>query len=834
MKRILKIFLGVVLGIFLLLLILPFAFKGQIETKVKEEINNQVNANVNYESFTLSFLKGFPDIYIGLNGLSVVGHAPFENDTLLSLGKFSTEVDLFSAISGEVVVKSVLLDQMHVNAIVLADSTANWDIAKASEEEVVVEEDSDGESSSFKVVLKSFVIRDANIAYTDNTMALKSEIKGFQLDLSGDMSESITNIQVDSDVEGLYVDFEGMKYLKGASLGLNAGVKADLENMIFTFLENELSVNRLALQMDGTLEMKEESYVMDLSLGTKNTDFKSILALIPEAYMTDYEALKTSGNLDLLATVKGEYVDEEHLPAFDIRLNVADGMIQYPDLPKSIDDINVKLNVNNPGGSPDATVTNLEQFHFELAGNPFDAQLGLTTPISNLTYTGLIKGKIDFSSLADAIPMDSIDIQGLVAADITLDGDYEMVEREAYDEIEANGNVNMTDFYFNSKDMAHGVLISDAQLLLTPRFVSLESFDSKIGQSDFKLKGKLENYLAYALSDGVLKGKLNHKSNYINSNEFMVESEVQEVSVEDTTSLEIIAIPTNLDFVLTSDIDRLLYDKLNIEHTKGKIVIKEGSVVLDGLNMNLLGGDLNMTGQYNTSDIEKPFVDFDFVGRNIDINKAANSFSVIDSMLPLAKNAVGIVSPKFKYYSELKEDFKPVMSSIDGGGNIKSKGVEISGSKIQNGIAAMVKDERYKVMKAEDLNINFKIDKGNVIVEPFKTKVYGKEIEVQGTQGVDQSIDYKITMPVARQEVAVMAGLMGMNLPTSGDDLMVDVIVKGTVQEPALSLNLDKAKAEVGNELGKEAEKAVKKLLEDPDTQKKVDELTKKFKNIFK
>jgi len=245
--------------------------------------------------------------------------------------------------------------------------------------------------------------------------------------------------------------------------------------------------------------------------------------------------------------------------------------------------------------------------------------------------------------------------------------------------------------------------------------------------------------------------------------------------------------------------------------------------------MNLLNGALTMSGQYNTQNMEKPFVDFQFAGQNIDINMAANSFSVVDSMVPIAKKAVGNVSPNFSYYSELGADFMPVIETMDGKGKVKSKGVEVSGSKIQNGLASMLKNEKYKVMKAEDLNINFKIDKGNVIVSPFKTKVYGKEIEIQGVQGIDQSINYKITMPFSRKEVAGMAGVMGLSLPTSGDDLMVDVIVTGTIKEPELKLDLEKASKEVGKELEKEAKKAVKKILEDPDTKKKVDDLLNNF-----
>jgi hypothetical protein len=153
------------------------------------------------------------------------------------------------------------------------------------------------------------------------------------------------------------------------------------------------------------------------------------------------------------------------------------------------------------------------------------------------------------------------------------------------------------------------------------------------------------------------------------------------------------------------------------------------------------------------------------------------------------------------------------MSTVNGGGWLRSKSVEVSGSKIQNTLASTLKNDSYKTMRAEDLNINFIIDKGNVIVKPFKTKVGGKMVEVQGTQGLDQSIDYKITMPVSRKEVSKMAGSLGFAVPSSGDDLIVDVLVKGTVQEPQLSFGLDKARKQVEKDLKKEGEKLLKNFL---------------------
>jgi hypothetical protein len=597
-------------------------------------------------------------------------------------------------------------------------------------------------------------------------------------------------------------------------LGLKAGIGADLENMVFTFLDNELNVNRMGLKLDGSVAMFEEGYGLDLELGTTKTDFKSLLAMVPEEFLKDFDGLQTGGNMNLKATVKGNYIDEENLPAFMLDLAVENGMIQYPELPESIDNINVSLQVENGGGSADNTVTNLEQFHFEVADNPFDASFKVLKPVSNPTFKGKAAGRIDLQSLANAIPMDSFDIKGLIETNFTIDGDYAMIENEKYEQISADGQLKLSNFQYSSADLPQDVFIKSSKMTVNPRSVKLESFNCTMGQSDFKLSGTLSNYLAYALQDGVLKGQLNHYSKLINTNEFMAMADTSEEETETVEdAMEVIEVPKNLDFVFQSQIERLVYDKLTVNRANGNITVKNGAVKLNGLKMQLLDGSMVMNGQYNTADMKKPFVDFNIEGTNLDLNMAANSFSMVDSLLPIAKNTEGKVSPKFSYNSVLGKDATPIMSTVNGGGWLRSKSVEVSGSKIQNTLASTLKNDSYKTMRAEDLNINFIIDKGNVIVKPFKTKVGGKMVEVQGTQGLDQSIDYKITMPVSRKEVSKMAGSLGFAVPSSGDDLIVDVLVKGTVQEPQLSFGLDKARKQVEKDLKKEGEKLLKNFL---------------------
>jgi len=146
----------------------------------------------------------------------------------------------------------------------------------------------------------------------------------------------------------------------------------------------------------------------------------------------------------------------------------------------------------------------------------------------------------------------------------------------------------------------------------------------------------------------------------------------------------------------------------------------------------------------------------------------------------------------------------------------------------------MLKDDKYRKAKAEDLSVNFALQNGNVIVKPFTTNLFGKKITVSGIQGLDQTLDYTIKMPVSRSELNNVAGLLGASVPSSVDNVMVDILVKGSVQDPKLQFKLDEEfKDQAKEELKKEAEKAVNKLLEDEEVKEKVDELKDKLKKLF-
>ena len=764
-----------------------------------------------------------------------------------------------SAIKKNVRVKGIILDQPFINAIVLEDSTVNWDIAVPTEEiidTVIVEEDvADDESADegtmdYRVDLQKFQIKNAHIRYNDETSKMYASIENLNFILKGDFGADYSDLKIKTSIEAINVKMGLVKYLKNASFGFDATIGADMENMIFTFKDNLFSLNDIALGFEGSVEMPAEDINVDIVFGTKKTSFKSLLSMIPAIYMEGFEELKTSGNLALSGDIKGTY-NETQMPLANIRLVVEDAMFQYPDLPKSVENINIDVAVFYDGVVNDNTKVDLNKFHVEVAENPFDIAMHIRTPFSDPHIVGSVDGHIILSTLNDVLPMDDMSLDGEITADIDIEGNMSAIENENYDDFKAKGQLQLKDFIFESKDLPAAVKIIETTFNFTPQYLELKSFEAGIGESDFKLTGKIENYIAYALSDGVLKGDFKFNSSYINVNEFMTEesagedSEVEvEVSEMDTVSaMSIVEIPGNIDFRLTSSLGHILYDKMDITNLTGVFLIKDQKVMMNNLKMNLLDGDFGVNGEYNTQNIDAPTVTMGLDIRDIDIETLTNSFSMIEKIAPILKSCKGKVSIKFDYTSLLDSAMSPDLNSIDGYGKIHSDKIQVVDSKTFDKLTDLLKLGKKFNNEFKDVNVSFKIKDGRINVEPFDLKADDINMTVGGSHGVDQTLNYDLLLDVPRKYFGSTAndaleGLLkeaakkGVKIDVS-ENIKVKAKVVGTTTDPKITLNYKddtgdaeqslkdelkkKAKEELEKEARKELEVQAQKVIDDAE-----------------
>lgn len=804
MKKFLYVIVGLILAVLASAIILPIAFKGKIIEMIKQTANENVNAKVNFsDDITLSLFSNFPDFTLGIKELSIEGINEFEGDTLVYLKEFTATLDVMSVIKGEQIkIREVLLDEPYINAIILKDGKANWDIAKPSTD-TLAEEPIDTSETKFNIALKKFEIRNAHIKYDDKSGATSAELKGLDYTLEGDFSQDIMELKMLLGIDETSVAQGGVNFLNKVNTTFKATIDADNKNMKYSFKENEIALNELSFQFDGWVQMVNDDINMDLKYGATKTDFKNFLSLIPSVYTKDFSDIKTTGKLGFDGFAKGTY-NEKQLPAFALNLLVENAMFKYPALPTAVNNIDINLAVTNPDGDLNHTVINLSKFHFEIAGDPFDAKLVATNPMIDPNIDATFNGKVDLNKITEIVPLDEgMKIAGILTTNMQAKGKVSTIEKGDYENFNASGTMALNDFTFASKDFPQTFEINKTELLFNPKTVKLASFDAKIGKSDMQMNGELSNFFAYMFGKGVLNGELNFASNLIDANQFLSEQTTTGTtpSAEDTTSMNAPEIPANINFTLNSKINKLLYTNMEINTFVGQIKVADSKLAFNKIALQTLGAAITMGGFYETSNPKQPSVNIDFSISNLDIQNAFVTFNTIKKIAPIAEKTKGSMSTRFKMRAALDQHMNPIYDLLFVQGTLNLPSASIEGVKVFEKLGSLLKKEQLKKPSLSNVNIKFRIDTGRIYTEPFDINMAGYKMTLTGSTGLDQTIDYTGTTPIDRKDLGAVNSALedmlasankkaGTNVALSGI-VNVGLKIGGTFTDPKISTNLD-------------------------------------------
>ncbi|NCB08452.1 MAG: AsmA family protein, partial [Bacteroidia bacterium] len=661
-KKIIIILLIVFAVFFGALVAIPLVFKEKLLEKTKTTINKQVNAEVNFGGFKLSLLRGFPKVSLELKNVVVTGKGEFQADTLLNIASARGKMSLMSLFrKSGMSIEEINLDQAVLKLVVGKTGNVNWDLALETAEEIPAQQAAENEEGSFSLQLEKIDIKNATVFYDDREMDMLLDFSNINLSVNGKMYGTSTELLGTGKVEKFSTRYGGITYISNVVLETTTRLNVDYEKMDISILENELLVNRLPLEVTGLIQMPSDSMFFDLALKSKESGFENFLALVPPDYEEYLKDITTSGSATVSGTVKGWYFDENY-PAFDLKIDVADGNFKYASLPEEIKNIKADISVSKPQGILDFTSVWIKNAHAEVKNNPVDLTLMLKNPVSDLYFDGALVGTINFDQLKDALPLDSVNISGTIDANLFVKGNYSAIEKELYDQIRSDGMVQLDNFLYDSPAFTQKIMVPSGKLDFSPLSVNLSQFNMKVGQSDFNLSGKVYNYLNYILKDGILKGDLQLFSSFVNVNELLLLQNEEEnglkaeaakdkkatattgADTEETQESLAFTVPENVDFTFRSKISKAVFDRLPISNISGLITAQNGKLMLNGLNMNMLDGELKLTGSYENTPQNQPMVDMGFEILKFDIPQAYQSLAGFRKILPVAAQSEGKLS----------------------------------------------------------------------------------------------------------------------------------------------------------------------------------------------
>jgi hypothetical protein len=203
------------------------------------------------------------------------------------------------------------------------DGRANYDIAKESTSKELEEQ------SNFKLGIELLEIDGVNLIFDDRSQKLVMALADIEAKGSGQFSLDVYDLPLQLSATIADINYEGVHYMSNKKFKGETLLQVDLEQMKFTLAEGRFALNDFLFDLSGVIGLPEDGIALDLAFGSKETDFKNVLSLVPGIYTESFSSLKTTGSLAFEGFVKGLY-GENVFPAFDVKLEVKGGMFQYP------------------------------------------------------------------------------------------------------------------------------------------------------------------------------------------------------------------------------------------------------------------------------------------------------------------------------------------------------------------------------------------------------------------------------------------------------------------------------------------------------------------------
>ncbi len=743
-KKILKI-VGIILLLFVgILIAAPFWLESKIGDIIKRNVNNNVNATLDFAEADLSLFSSFPNAEVRIKGVNLINNAPFAGDTLFASKHVELKMglgELFKGVGEPIVIKTLTIDGAQLHIKFDKDGEANYDIGKNTE----TNSEKEGASEGFKLDLQSYQISDSKVVYDDLADGMRLVVDSIQHQGMGDLSIAKSELQTTTNA---LVSFEmdSTKYLNKNKVKLDALIGIDLDEYKFTFLKNEALVNQLPLVFDGFVKLNDDNQEVNINFKTLSSDFKNLLALIPEEYSKNIEDVRTTGE----CVVAGEFtgiVDEEHIPKFKIDIKSENASFKYPELPKTVKNIHLDMEVNNDTGITEDTYVVVRKATFTIDEDKFNLTSKITDLMGNTKVNAQLNGILNLANLSKVYPIpQDIKLSGILNADINTAFDMASIEKKRYENTKTSGKLKMKDFEYNSSEMKNPVKISSTAMTFNPSTVTLNELNGKTGQTDFLASGTLTNFLGFMFNDEKLEGNFNLKSNTFVVNDFMTKEDETE---EKTSTKEQLKIPAFLDCTINASAGTVLYDNLILKDVKGNLKVADEKAVISNMTSSLFNGVVSFNGEVSTKN-ETPSFAMKLGMVQLGISESFQSLELFKILAPVASALQGKLNSDIEISGSLNNNFTPNLNTVTGKvlAELLSTEINANQAKVLSALSSKLNFVKMDKLDLKGLKTALSFEDGTVKVKPFAIKYEDIVINVSGSHTFDKKLNYKATLDV--------------------------------------------------------------------------------------
>lgn len=792
MKAFKKIIRALLIAILLLLVGLftvVFVFEDEAIAVFVRHSQHYLKTEVKVKSLNLTLWKHFPDVALEMEDAVVFDAIEGSTDTLLVAENISLSFNIADLLRKNYTIDALFIENARLNIKVDENGHNNYNILK--------EKKSDSpEPVSFN--LSKIVFNKVRVHYIDQ------QIINNHLMYVRDAEASLV-IQPDSLVIGLvgnmavdHISLDKINYVENKEVAIDAGMTFGFKDRFLHFQPSKVEIGKSNFDLSGSIRTGEISE-LDLKISAKKGDVQTLVALLPNQYVSALDKLQTSGNVYLDVTLKGAMGDDI-APSVNVDFGFENAEFFHDGSDQRITQANLKGRYSN-GENRTALTSFLELSNVKgnIKGNPFVADFKLQNfkdPFINLS----LSGKFDILSVLELFPTEEIKPKSgtLTASNVEISGrlnDFQDASR--LNKINSKGKLVLRDFEFQLKDSQLPFTDFEGDFLFNQKDLGIIGLRGNVGSSDFAISGFFKDFFSHLLNrDERLLVQGDFKSTFIDLDELLKSQDTLAINGEKQAYS--FSISPNIDFDIDCHVERLKFRELKGlnagKKLKGSLKLRRQVVTYRKVSFGVAGGTLSIYGSLNAQSNERIVVNNHGRLDNIQIDRAFIIMQNFGQAFITDKNFKGELSGKFHNHLVFNEKLELDLNSLKTevsefvveDGQLLDFGpmLEIESWLDANGLKRYLKKSDLSTINFSRLENTILIKEKQIVIPSMTIKSdAASDITVSGTHTFSQQMDYTLNFPLINYQRQERHDRLGIDQPEGKKHLYIYMDIVGHVDD---------------------------------------------------
>jgi hypothetical protein len=319
------------------------------------------------------------------------------------------------------------------------------------------------------------------------------------------------------------------------------------------------------------------------------------------------------------------------------------------------------------------------------------------------------------------------------------------------------GYVDINQGLVTLSELTNPIEIPSVKMDFDPETFSIKESSMKIGKSDFRLTGNLNNVLSYFRGDSILRGKFNFISNKTDVAQLMALTSgigtndsasvnKHENRTVDTASTGPYIVPKKIDVILNANIKLATIGVDTATNIKGDVQVHDGILLLDGLTFDTPAARMQLTAMYRTPRKNHLYLGIDYRMMDVEISELLTMIPDIDSLMPMLRSFGGRGEFHIAAETYLDSLYNIKKSTLRGAASIQGNNLVLMDGQTFSEIAKTLRFNKKTQNKVDSLSAEFTIFRNEIDVYPFLIVMDKYKAVIAGRHNFDMTFDYHVSV----------------------------------------------------------------------------------------